>query len=66
MEFSILAASEGGAPWWLVVLTATLGLIGGLAGSAIPEVGARFVRRDKLKSYRRNIYRNFLDHGYSS
>jgi hypothetical protein len=59
-------ASE--VPTWAFVLTAVfapvIGLAGGLAAALVGPWGEGLTRRDQLKSYKRNVYRNFLDHGY--
>jgi hypothetical protein len=51
-------------PTWTLVFTPILGLIGGLAVALVAPWADNITRRDQLKGYKRNIYRNFLDHGY--
>lgn len=35
-----------------------------IVGAALTPVSEWISRKDKLKSYKRNVYRNFLDHAY--
>lgn len=59
----VLAAAVDGTPWILVVTTG-LTALGVILGAAITPLGDFLTRKDQLKGYKRNIYRNFLDHGY--
>jgi hypothetical protein len=43
---------------------AALAPIGVVVGAAVVPISERISRRDSLKSYKRNVYRNFLDHAY--
>lgn len=43
---------------------AALAPIGVVVGAAVVPLSERIARRDSLKSYKRNVYRNFLDHAY--
>src|SRR5689334_12762076 len=49
---------------WLLVFTTGLTALGVIIGAAITPLGDLLTRKDQLKGYKRNIYRNFLDHGY--
>jgi hypothetical protein len=51
-------------PTWTLVFTPILGLLGGLAVALVAPWAESITRKDQLKGYKRNIYRNFLDHGY--
>src|ERR1700753_629379 len=59
----VLAAASDGTSWPLI-LTTGLTAFGAFLGAALSPFGDFLARKDKLKSYKRNIYRNFLDHGY--
>jgi hypothetical protein len=59
----VMVASVGGTSLALVVTTG-LTAVGAIVGAAISPFGDFLARKEKLKSYKRNIYRNFLDHGY--
>ncbi len=43
---------------------AALAPIGVVVGAAVAPLSERIARQDSLKSYKRNVYRNFLDHAY--
>lgn len=62
----VVVASNDSAqvPAWILVATAALAPLGVVLGAAITPLSERFARRDELKSYKRNVYRNFLDHAY--
>ena len=62
----IAAASESGSgiPAWALVATAAVTAVGTAAGAFTAPLVDRTKRRDDLKKYKRNIYRNFLDHAY--
>lgn len=65
MDLVLAQASDGGGvSAWALVATAVLAPLGVVLGAAITPLGEALTRKDKLKSYMRNIYRNFLDHGY--
>jgi hypothetical protein len=46
------------------LIAAALAPIGVVVGAAVVPLSERIARRDSLKSYKRNVYRNFLDHAY--
>ena len=46
------------------LIAAALAPIGVVVGAAVVPISERIARRDSLKSYKRNVYRNFLDHAY--
>lgn len=58
----ILLAAE--VPVWSLVITAALGVLATLGAALVGPWGEGITRKDELRSYKRNIYRNFLDHGY--
>lgn len=67
MEFVLAAVDTSDSdqvPAWLVLAAAALAPVGVILGAVITPVSERLTRKDKVKSYKRNIYRNFLDHGY--
>lgn len=66
MADPLLAVANEGAqvPAWMLFATAALAPIGVVLGAAITPLSERLTRRDALKSYKRNIYRNYLDHAY--
>lgn len=47
-----------------VLLVAGIGAAGVIVGAALTPISEWISRKDKLKSYKRNVYRNFLDHAY--
>lgn len=48
----------------LVLAGAVVGAVGTVLVAGITPIGEWISRKDSLKSYRRNVYRNFLDHAY--
>jgi hypothetical protein len=47
-----------------VLLVAGIGAAGVIVGAALTPLSEWFTRKDKLKTYKREIFRNFLDHAY--
>ncbi len=48
----------------LVLVGAVVGAVATIVVAGLTPVGEWIKRKDSLKSYRRNVYRNFLDHAY--
>jgi hypothetical protein len=57
----VLAAADDGLSVWLA---AGIGAAGVIVGAAVTPFGEWLKRKDELKGYKRNIYRNYLDHAY--
>lgn len=51
-------------PVWVTVLVGVISAVGGLVAALVGPLRDLITRRDKLKTYKRNVYRNFLDHAY--
>jgi hypothetical protein len=58
------AGKSGDVPWWALVVISAVTALGVVVGAVVAPIGEKITRRDKLKTYKRNIYRNFLDHAY--
>lgn len=58
------ASDSSSATSTILIVTTGLTAIGVILGAAIAPLGDFLTRKDQLKGYKRNIYRNFLDHGY--
>jgi hypothetical protein len=61
---SLLPIAAETSTSWIVVASAGFTALGVILGAAITPFGEMLTRKDQLKGYKRNIYRNFLDHGY--
>jgi hypothetical protein len=48
----------------LVLIGAVIGAATTIIVAGVTPIGEWINRKDSLKSYRRNVYRNFLDHAY--
>lgn len=60
--FSIAAATSSDG--LLVLVGTVVGVAGTIVVAGLTPLGEWIKRKDSLKSYRRNVYRNFLDHAY--
>jgi hypothetical protein len=60
----IIFAKADGTTSGILIVTTGLTALGVILGAAIKPLGDFLTRKDQLKGYKRNIYRNFLDHGY--
>lgn len=58
------AAAASSSDGVLVLAGAAIGVIGTTLAAGLTPIGEWIKRKDGLKSYRRNVYRNFLDHAY--
>jgi hypothetical protein len=59
--FPLAAATDEGIS---VLLVAAIGAAGVIVGAALTPISEWISRKDKMKGYKRNVYRNFLDHAY--
>jgi hypothetical protein len=58
------AQSKDTVPAWLLAATAGISAVGVIAAAALSPFAQRLSRRDSMRTYKRELYRNFLDHGF--
>jgi hypothetical protein len=64
LELSTPPLAVGDVPVWSLLVVAAIGVAGSALAGWLPLWGERLKRKDGMRTYKRETYRNLLDHAY--